>query len=82
MRSRSILVVATLFTIVVCASAETIRDSFDRPALASDGGAPPLDLYGNEITEAVARYKIDPAGTRYEEHSPETELPRLRPPQG
>ena len=40
----------------------------------------PLDLYGNEITEAVARYKFDATGSLYETHSPQTELPRLASP--
>jgi hypothetical protein len=37
----------------------------------------PLDLYGNEVTTAIARYKLDASGVMYEEHSPDTELPRL-----
>ncbi len=38
------------------------------------------DLYGNDVTDAVARYKLDPAGSLYEQHSPNTELPHLPPP--
>jgi hypothetical protein len=39
------------------------------------------DLYGNAVTEAVAKYKLDRAGsTLYELHSPQTELPRLGSP--
>lgn len=38
------------------------------------------DVYGNDITDAVATYKFDAAGSVYEEHSPETEVPRLQPP--
>jgi hypothetical protein len=38
------------------------------------------DLYGNEITDAVARYRLDAEGSLYEQHSPRTELPRLGPP--
>ncbi|HEX3702922.1 MAG TPA: hypothetical protein VHU82_06315 [Vicinamibacterales bacterium] len=45
---------------------------------ANDQGA--VDLYGNQITDAVARYKLDAEGSLYELHSPRTELPRLRPP--
>ena len=42
-----------------------------------DRQEPFFDLYGNEVTSAVATYKIDPAGALYEEHSPQTEVPRL-----
>jgi hypothetical protein len=41
---------------------------------------PAMDRYGNEITQAVASYKLDSAGSLYEEHSPQTELPRLGSP--
>lgn len=36
-----------------------------------------VDLYGNEVTEAIATYTLDQAGSLYELHSPQTELPRL-----
>jgi hypothetical protein len=39
-----------------------------------------IDLYGNEIANPVARYRVDDRGALYEVHSPETEVPRLRPP--
>jgi hypothetical protein len=35
------------------------------------------DLYGNEVNAAVATYKLDPTGVLYEEHSPQTEIPKL-----
>jgi hypothetical protein len=40
----------------------------------------PTDLYGNEVRAAVARYQVDPTGEVFEEHSPDTEVPRLSPP--
>ena len=40
----------------------------------------PVDLYGNEVTAAVAQYKLDGRGALYELHSPQTELPQLAPP--
>ena len=40
------------------------------------------DLYGNEVTDAVTKYKLDVDGGLYEVHSPETELPRLASPLG
>ena len=39
-----------------------------------------VDAYGNEVTNAVAEYSLDPAGAPYEVHSPQTELPRLGSP--
>jgi hypothetical protein len=39
-----------------------------------------VDLYGNEVTEAVAKYQLDASGMLYELHSPQTEVPRLKPP--
>lgn len=36
-----------------------------------------VDLYGNDVTDAVAKYKLDADGSLYELHSPQTQLPRL-----
>ncbi len=44
------------------------------------GQAGSIDLYGNEVDDAVATYSLDPAGGLYEVHSPQTELPRLGSP--
>jgi hypothetical protein len=38
------------------------------------------DLYGNGVSPAVATYSLDALGSLYEEHSPQTELPRLGSP--
>jgi hypothetical protein len=38
------------------------------------------DTYGNEISNAVAEYSLDPAGSLYELHAPQVELPRLGSP--
>jgi hypothetical protein len=51
----------------------------------SDGRVPSdepelLDLYGNEVTDAVAKYRFDASGSLYELHSPQTEVPKLAPP--
>jgi hypothetical protein len=40
----------------------------------------PVDLLGNEVTDAVAKYQFDATGSLYETHSPQTELPRLGSP--
>ena len=49
-------------------------------AVGSAEGNSDVDFYGNEVSAAVARYKVDPSGLVYEEHSPETEVPRLGSP--
>ena len=38
------------------------------------------DVYGNRVSPAVATYQLDAAGTLYELHSPQTQLPRLGSP--
>ena len=38
------------------------------------------DVYGNRLSPAVATYQLDAAGTLYELHSPQTQLPRLGSP--
>jgi hypothetical protein len=43
----------------------------------ASGAAGFTDLYGNEVTDAVATYTFDQSGSLYELHSPQTELPRL-----
>lgn len=53
--------------------------------LGGDLGGGPIedevkDLYGNEVSAAVATYKVDATGTLYELHSPQTELPHLASP--
>ena len=84
--ARWLLVITTLFTFLVCASAATRRGAHDAVApaaieqLAEPLEEAPLDLRGNEVRPAIARYKVDPTGVLYEEHSPETELPKLAPP--
>lgn len=41
---------------------------------------PQLDVYGNEIEDAITDYRIDTGGVVYERHAPDTEVPRLGPP--
>ena len=48
---------------------------------AVPGLGPAVDLYGNEVTNAVANYRLDSRGALYEEHSPQTEVPRLKAPE-
>jgi hypothetical protein len=39
-----------------------------------------VDLIGNPVNDAVAKYQFDATGSLYELHSPQTELPRLGSP--
>jgi hypothetical protein len=50
----------------------------DRPGVeVEDSAEPRVDLFGNEVENAVADYRIDRGGAVYERHSPETAVPRL-----
>lgn len=41
---------------------------------------PRVDLYGNQVFEAVGDYRVDPRGEIYEGHAPDTAVLRLGPP--
>jgi hypothetical protein len=45
-----------------------------------DGADHSVDLYGNDVTDAVAEYTLDAGGSLYELHSPRTELLHLAAP--
>jgi hypothetical protein len=51
-----------------------------RPALQRDSAIERRDLYGNDVSAAVATYTYDGEGSVHEEHSPQTEVPHLKPP--
>ena len=50
------------------------------PGARADEAPQRLDVRGNEIARPVARYRLDERGSLYEIHSPQTEVPRLKPP--
>jgi len=66
-------VVARTEALTAGRAAASDEDRSDRP----DEAAGFTDLYGNEVTDAVATYTFDRSGSLYELHSPQTELPRL-----
>jgi hypothetical protein len=82
------LVIMTLAGLFLCGLAGARRPSFSsiRPQSAEEISLPwretPVDLNGNEVRRAVALYQVDAAGGIYEEHSPDTEVVRLAPPEG
>jgi hypothetical protein len=87
-RPRTLLVATMLAGIAVfgLAAPQSATFSSNHPGATSVVEQPsreaPLDFNGNEIRQAIARYKVDPTGVLYEEHSPDTEVPRLAPPKG
>jgi hypothetical protein len=40
-----------------------------------------VDVYGNEVSSAVAEYSLDAGGSSYELHSPQTDIPHLGSPE-
>jgi hypothetical protein len=78
----------TLFTVPL--SSLWMAPSVPRPPILSSepallatapaGDRRSVDMFGNEVSSAVATYKLDATGNLYEEHSPQTELPRLGSP--
>ena len=57
-------------------------ETFAPPLPAPPDAEPrePLDLYGNEVMSALAKYRLDSTGSLYELHSPQIEMPRLPSP--
>ena len=58
----------------VSVSVRELLEAFPEPV------QPRIDLYGNEIQDAVGDYRIDPLGDTYESHSPDTAVARLGAP--
>ena len=56
------------------------RNAPDDPDPITDDTDAMIDLYGNDVSPAVATYSFDALGSLYEVHSPQTELPRLGSP--
>jgi len=79
------IAVLTMLSCALFPSRSVTRSRQDRDiaapvALAHDEDENIVDLYGNEVIDAVATYSLDPSGSLYELHSPQTELPRLASP--
>ena len=62
----------------VLPTAETGKGRLDTPD--EPGPDPRFDLFGNEIDDALADYRIDVRGSVYERHSPETAVATLGSP--
>jgi hypothetical protein len=87
-RARTQILAATLVGLAIFAVAAPRTAPFSSilPSAEEDLNLPssdlPIDLYGNEVRQAVESYTVDALGEWYEEHSPDTEVPKLSPPQG
>ena len=87
-RVRVLIVATAVAGATVCGITASQTEPFSSilRASASETLTPPrdhpVDFNGNEVRQAIARYKVDPTGALYEEHSPDTEVPRLGPPKG
>lgn len=54
------------------------KSSPERPEPPVSGfSRPRIDLYGNQIDEAVGDYRVDPRGELYERHAPDTAVLKL-----
>lgn len=56
------------------------ESTLDNQQSGEDRGDGVVDLYGNNVSDAVAEYQLDAAGSLYEVHSPRTELVHLASP--
>jgi len=86
-RARTLIVSTAVAGVTVCGIAVPQTSTFFSILRASENEITtprehPIDFNGNEVRHAIARYKVDPTGALYEEHSGDTEVPRLRPPKG
>ena len=94
LRPLVVAVVVALMTLCALFSLSTHRAEdvamTPRPAAAQvsapvDEDAPDevlgnVDLFGNDVSDAVAEYRFDATGSLYEVHSPQTEIPKLGSP--
>jgi hypothetical protein len=63
-----------------CSSGAVVRGSLVEPDHPPASEDPRVDLFGNEIEEAIADYRIDLRGGVYERHSPDTAVQKLGSP--
>jgi hypothetical protein len=70
----------TLLALVASVGSHPARTPSARVTNPATASVSKPDLRGNDITAAVATYKLDSTGVLYEEHSPQTEVPRLGAP--
>jgi hypothetical protein len=62
------------------ATSPSVSDTAVSVPDSGDEGIPRMDVYGNEVEDAVGDYRVDGTGDLYESHSPDTEVARLGTP--
>lgn len=77
-RAREAVVTTRVTSTQLASPTVAERPAIPRGLAAED--APRVDVYGNEIEEAVGEYRVDGTGDLYETHAPDTEVTRLGPP--
>ena len=70
---------ASAFEFPQSSTSTTITDILEQLTDSQDDAR--IDIYGNEIEDAVGDYRVDPRGDVYESHSPDTEVTHLGPPE-
>jgi hypothetical protein len=62
-------------------TAPVLDDATYSEVFSAGAASPPrVDLYGNEVEDAIGDYRIDVRGDIYERHSPDTEVTQLAAP--
>jgi len=80
------LVMCALFSLSAQRARETAITSASHEKLtpregdSQDDPTSTVDLFGNDVSDAVAEYRLDATGSLYEVHSPQTEIPKLASP--
>ena len=83
MAKRIWVIVGMIWVVAVLLAFNTTSISgADQPSVTHDDSRfseSRVDLYGNDISNAVGGYRVDPYGELYEEHAPDTAVLKLGP---
>lgn len=77
------MIVGVMWVLALLAGHTTAVSQADMEQAAdvnSPFAVPRVDLFGNEVSEAVGDYRVDPGGDLYERHAPDTAVLKLGPP--
>ncbi len=75
------VLVGVIWVIALLVGAHTTAISDAVPPITdTQFSEPRVDLYGNEISNAVGDYRVDLGGDTYERHAPDTAVLKLGPP--
>lgn len=80
---RSVVIVGLIWTLALLVANITAvwEPEVEGSAVSEPQFADPrVDIYGNEVSDAVGDYRIDRRGDLYERHAPDTAVLRLGPP--